>query len=537
MIVTLHRYIFRELFRVFALATIALSLMLSFGLILSRVQEYGIAPAQAVHLLGYFLPITLTFILPMSALFAATLIYGRFAADNELDACRASGVNLMTLVYPGFCLAIIVSITTLILSFHVAPAFIRRSEKSVKANAKQILFRNIQRKGYYTMPGGKYIIRADKAIANTDTLEGVIIAETKKMNVAKLITAERAKVKISTHSAYNEVTVAAYKVRIIDEYEIRDVGYMELTSTFPSLLSDNIKFQKIDQLKRIKADMMQFYPVRMLALTARAQLATELLAEDINKKMSRESDDDEDAGYYKFIAENKIVLLSTAKCVAKNDWTIELISPIRVLELDKNTRQLLFQWDCDSGKIRVESEKVGANLELVLYSPNWQKANSIKGIAERHVARGLTLPDEIDAQIPPQNILQIIRQIGTEQSPLKAKPTSQLEMLQRRISRKLQSTTNEISSETHSRLVLGLGCTTLILIGIALGIIFKGGHLLSSFGISSIPAGILVVCIMAGKDLTKNPSTPMITGSIVMWTGLVLLSLLAFALFRKLLKT
>ena len=537
MIVTLHRYIFRELFKVFALTTIALSLMLSFGLILRPVQEYGVAPAQTIHLLGYFMPITLTFVLPMSALFASTLIYGRFASDNELDACRASGVNLMTVVYPGFCLAVMVSITTLILSFHVAPAFIRRSEKSIKANAKQILFRNIQRKGYYSMPGGKYIIRADKAIPKTDTLEGVIIAEAKDININKFITAERAKVKIDTHSTYNEVTIAAYQVRIIDEYEIRDVGYMEVTSTFPSLLSDNIKFQKIDQLKRIKADMMQFYPVRELALTARAQLATELLAEDINEKMSRESSDDEDAGYYKFIAENKIVLLSTAKCVAENDWTIELTSPIRLLELDKNTRQLLFQWDCDTGKIKIENEKVGANLELVLYSPNWQKANTIQGIAERHVVRDLKLPEKIEVQIPAENMLQIISQIGTEQSPLKAKPTDQLAMLQKRIARKLRSTTNEISAETHSRLVLGLGCTTLILIGIALGIIFKGGHLLSSFGISSIPAGILVVCIMTGKDLTKNPSTPTITGTIVMWAGLLFLSLLALGLFRKLLKT
>jgi lipopolysaccharide export LptBFGC system permease protein LptF len=512
--------------------------MLSFGLILNRVQEYGVAPAQAVHLLGYFLPITLTFVLPMSALFASTLIYGRFAADNELDACRASGVNLMTLVYPGFCLAVTVSIASLILSFHVAPAFIKRSEKSVKANAKQILFRNIQRKGYYVIPNGaRFVICADKAISKTDTLEGVIIAETEDLNITKLITAERAKVKIDTHSTYNEITVAAHQVRIIDENGINEVGYLEVTNTFPSLLSDNIKFQKIDQLKKIKADFMQFYPVRKLALTARAQLASELLTEDINKKMNQENNDDEDAGYYKFIAENKIILLSTAECIAADKATVELTSPIRLLELDKNTRMLLFQWDCDTGKIKLENDNIGANLELVLYSPNWKKANNIKGIAERHVVRDLRVPDQIETKIPPENILQTINQIGTEQSDLKGEPTEKLAMLQKRIARKLRSTTNEISSEMHSRLVMGLGCTTLILIGIALGIMLKGGHLLSSFGISSIPAGTLVVFIMTGKDLTKNPSTPTITGSIVMWAGLMFLTLLAFGLFRKLLKT
>jgi len=36
----------------------------------------------------------------MAALFAATLVYGRFANDNELDACKAGGISLLTLVYP-----------------------------------------------------------------------------------------------------------------------------------------------------------------------------------------------------------------------------------------------------------------------------------------------------------------------------------------------------------------------------------------------------------------------------------------------------
>ena len=91
MIFTLHRYIFRELFRVFALATVALTLMLSVGLLVPIIQKYGVSPGQIFHLLGYFLPITLTFVLPISALFASSLIYGRFSADRELDACRASG--------------------------------------------------------------------------------------------------------------------------------------------------------------------------------------------------------------------------------------------------------------------------------------------------------------------------------------------------------------------------------------------------------------------------------------------------------------
>ena len=133
MVFILHRYILRELLKVFVLATVALTLILSLGMVLRPIQEFGIGPRQVIHLMGYFLPITLTFVLPMAALFAASLVYGRFASDNELDACRASGVSLMTLVYPGLALAIVVAIANLILSFHVIPAFVQRAEKSLHA--------------------------------------------------------------------------------------------------------------------------------------------------------------------------------------------------------------------------------------------------------------------------------------------------------------------------------------------------------------------------------------------------------------------
>jgi lipopolysaccharide export system permease protein len=195
MVFTLHRYILRELLKVFVPAAIALTLILSLGSILRPVQEYGVGPGQVVHLMGYFLPIVLTFVLPMAALFAAALVYGRFASDNELDACRASGISLLTLVYPGLALAIIVATANLILSFQVVPTFVHRAERSLKANAKQILFRNIQRKGFYGLPPeSRYMIYADQANPKKNTLSGVIITEVKNNQIKEVITAERTKI-------------------------------------------------------------------------------------------------------------------------------------------------------------------------------------------------------------------------------------------------------------------------------------------------------------------------------------------------------
>jgi len=88
------------------------------------------------------------------------------ASDNELDACRASGIGLWTLIYPSLTLAILVAITTLFLSFYVVPNYVHRAERAVKADAKHILFRNLDRRGWYKLPGrsrGVYRIYADRA--------------------------------------------------------------------------------------------------------------------------------------------------------------------------------------------------------------------------------------------------------------------------------------------------------------------------------------------------------------------------------------
>jgi hypothetical protein len=121
-------------------------------------------------------------------------------------------------------------------------------------------------------------------------------------------------------------------------------------------------------------------------------------------------------------------------------------------------------------------------------------------------------------------------------SALQKSPSPKLKSLQNNLQRKIQRTLAEINAEMHSRLVFGIGCLPLVLIGIGLGIIFKGGHLLTAFGASAVPAAVLIVCIMSGFQLTRNLGAPSGYGLTLMWTGLVLLTFLAAAIYRKLLK-
>ncbi|MCI0498866.1 MAG: LptF/LptG family permease [Planctomycetales bacterium] len=538
MIFTLHRYIFRELFRVFVLATIALTLMLSLGLLVRWLLDFGVGPAQIIHLLGYFLPISLTFVLPMSALFAASLIYGRFAADRELDACRASGISMWTLIYPGLMLSILVAAANLTLSFYVAPAFVHRSERSVKANAEQILFRNIQRKGFYALPQSRYKLFADYADPKTNLLEGVVIVDLPEGQPARLVTAERARVRIETYRDYNEATIVSQNTHRLDEVAPAFIGNVSISTRFASLLTDKIKFQKLEQLKRIQLDKMNYFPIRQQAIQVRGQAAMELLAWDIGRRMeqSREYYELEDAD------QMRVYRLSVGACRIdpKKPSRMELDGPIRLLQIDALRNSLTVQYDTDSkGSLMLEGDGSSLRLEMTLESPTWQRPGpgAPKGRSLQKYVNNIQFPKDLAAMVTADELLTKLAEVGGGQSDWPVAVSERLKNACRELQDRLGRVDKEIYAEIHSRLVLGLGCVALILTGIALGIQFRGGHMLSAFGASAIPGGVLVMFILSGKELTKNPATPAATGVLVMWVGLAVLAIVTVWVYRKLLRT
>jgi hypothetical protein len=357
MVFTLHRYIFRELLKVFVPATIALTLILCLGSILRPVQEYGIGPRQVVHIMGYFLPIILTFVLPMAALFAAALIFGRFASENELDACRASGICLLTLLYPGLALAIIVAIANLMLSFHVVPIFVHRAEKSLKANAKQILFRNIQRKGYYELPPkSQYVIYADQAFPKKDTLSGVVVAEVKGGKITKVVAAERATINVDPQERFNEVRITAYNTYLIgpDDEGGFSAERLPLMMEFGSLLGDDIKFKKIGEMKEIRdVDLTLFYPIAKLARNIYSQFTVELLAEDITDKITNEPN-----SFYKLHSGEKFFEFTAGNCRIGEGKDIELSGEVVVVEHAAAGKQRLRTLQCTKASLHLEGDEL-----------------------------------------------------------------------------------------------------------------------------------------------------------------------------------
>jgi lipopolysaccharide export LptBFGC system permease protein LptF len=532
MVFTLQRYIFRDLLRVFLLATVGLTLILSLGGILRPVQEYGVGPRQVLHILVYFMPITLTFVLPMAALFASALIYGRFAVDNELDACRASGVGLLTLIYPGFMLALMVAIANLLLSFHVMPYFVHLAEKSLKADAKQILFRNLQRKGYYGLPPDyRYFIYADYADAANNTLYGIVVVQRDNDRVKRINTAEAAKVQFDTHGQSNEVQLIIQKARQIGEAANDDwveVGSVLLRKEFSSPLGDKIKFKKVNEMKQIRADLMRFDPIARAARTAYTQLATELLARDIAEKLHAAR-----GSFYELPGEEHSIRLSATACALDKEMIVTLTAPIIVEEYDNRAGVRLRTLTCEKAEIYVEEAAAHPRVGLYLHSVHDEDGGGLLG---QYVVPNLALPDKIRAGLENGSVLDVVSSPACVVSLLGGPPSSILARLQDALRRVMGVVGAALRSEMSSRLVFGIGCIPMILIGIALGIIQKGGHLLGAFGASCVPAAVLGAAIITGKRLTENVDRGGSSGVLVMWGGVAFLILLTVLIYRRLLR-
>ena len=555
MVYTLHKYIFRELLRVFILAAVALTLILSLGSILQPVQEYGAGPGQVIFLMLCFLPITLTFVLPMAALFAGALVYGRFTSDNELDACRASGISILTLVIPGLSLAIFVAIANLFLSFYVMPTFVHLAEKSLKADAKQMLFRNIQKKGFYKLSynDNQILIYADNVDALHDILSGVIVTQLKDLDIKQIYYAENARIKFISLDNTNKVQVIPQNTYQMDSFHAAAIGESMLSYEFGSLLGDDITFKKIDEMERIQANLMLFEPIALKAREFYAELVLELLARDIQKKLSGPAESGEAPAaetsdvkdFYQLNGEPNSVIFTAELCFVK-DKKINLSGEIKAIEYNTSNEQTRRTFKCKEASLSIADKEASLSiadnesepvLEMDIRSAMVEESGQLE---MRPVIRGLILPAAVEKTAsqfktprgslnPEKMAYQLDELSGFEPGPA-------LKKIQAELKRYIEQTKLEIKSEIHSRLVFGIGCVLMILIGIGLGIIIRGGHLLSAFGVSCIPAVVLIVCIMSGKQLTENLSAQTVSGVTIMWAGLGFLCLFAMGIYRHLLR-
>ncbi len=535
MIRTLHWYLAKDLIRVTLLSLVGFTLVMTVFAILEPMRRQGLSSDQVLGLFGYTVPVMLTLTAPVAALFATTIVYGRFSQDNEMMACRASGIATMNILMPALTLGVVISIATLGLSNFVTPVLASMGEKAVRADIRKISYYQLRAQSYIKL--GSYLVHADSVDETNDTLLGVIVADFKKPSDIRMIVAGAAKVSFYERDKEWFIGVQLFDSSVTqtsrkDIIDNKSVGReaLQIPSNFNK---EKISIYSWDQLLSTMEHPFDQADIQFSLRGIKRRLYHGLLTREMLAAIN--------AGlpYEKLTDGHDVYRVTAPKAVADERGGVQLVSTpaqrVTVTVLRNGQEVQVIQ--ADKGEVEAKWSAM-SNLSLVSLWLGDNVAVRVAGERDDEARRRtewtigqMEMPADLVKKgqaITPDSIYRMTSTDGADQAIL-----NDIKLLKTDGVSKILGT---VYGEIHSRLAYGTSCFMLVAMGAALGLMFRGGQILSAFAISVVPSTVVIVMMIMGKTLLSNPSIPMAAGIGSIWSGIGLLLVANTIIYAKLVR-
>lgn len=546
---TLQRYIARELSKTFVLTAIGLTLTFSLcGGVLNMMRAEVLTAVQLLRILGFVLPISMTLTLPISALFACAIVYGRLAADSEFDACKASGINIHRLLAPAFGLSVFTAAFTYTFTNHLIPKFIEKLDELVRQDIQKIVFSALTNRGY--LPYMNYVLYAGDTRLDDQGSEtkSVLIQQAAFLQfehnmLAFCGTADEAQIDFMPDPKGGPPSVKAVLrgIRSLDMVRYR----------FGEGREQPIESMQLPQKIRIET---KFMTLPQLVDYHRHPLELPAIEDNLAKLqwLVRE------AQFYKWACEQltgRQRVLKLADDRESYEIRADSVYPdpenlrpkmqtVTVKEKDAEGRRRTYTANgCQMALARGELGAKGSAILLSL-SGNVSMVDAAAPSAavtarNRWELDKVAMPSNLPgmASLPDQQTL-----LGDLTAPAafqRRLPSLHLGTRvddERESSRKtIIKSSLQITGLIHSRLAFSTSTLVILVLAAALGIIYRGGQLLTAFVISFLPGMVVVVMNITGRQLAENSGTHL-AGLAVIWGGIVMLALADVVVLARYLK-
>jgi len=198
---TLHFYLTRQIVVALAMTVLVFTFVLLLGNALKDILQLLVNGQVAFRVVasaaGLLIPFAWVFALPMGMLTATLLIFGRFSADQELTAVRASGISLISLISPILLLSLILCGVSALLNMEIGPRC-RVAYTTMFFNLRAELTSAQLPEGQFIKNFPGYIFYVGKNNRKGDLQDVIVLALKNETNIDWGVRATRGRVEIDT---------------------------------------------------------------------------------------------------------------------------------------------------------------------------------------------------------------------------------------------------------------------------------------------------------------------------------------------------
>ncbi|MCH8146845.1 MAG: LptF/LptG family permease [Planctomycetes bacterium] len=524
---TLQRYIFREMGRTFLLTAITLTGVLGLGGgVLNMIKLGDVTTGQLVRLMCLVVPIAAALTLPIAALFSAAATYGRLSADNEFVACRSSGINMHLLFLPTVVLSLLSAIVTFALINFVIPRMVRNLNEFVGADVGTLIQRRLSRPRGLTL-NSKFRIHAERSEvdpenANRIILHRVSFIKTAGEEWAVVGAAQQVQLDFERRGQGYRAAATLYDVTAFDREkgQFFQQGIQTLFSDqIPLSVPEEIKFLTLGGLFYFRGRPTEWREVQTAMNDLRMVVGRRLIYDDLwDEWRPDEAQILTDEGVrYEF--------RSKSHARIAGDGGIELFD-VQATETGRRGER---RYRAARGLMEVKrgSHIDECRIEVELFDVEVGES-ARKVMRARKKLNGVPLRKEQIDRIESLSHADLTRIAGEDEigGPLR--------MADRRVDEAIAETGRRIAATISERFAFSVSVFVLVILGAALGIIFRGTDTVTAFGVSFVPSLLVIITIVMGKQMAYNATTPVL-GLLVMWSGIALVAALdAWTLTRVL---
>jgi len=254
---TLHKYLTYQVIASLLLTVAVFTFVLLLGNVLREILMLlingQVRPGTMFKAIGLLIPFVWVFALPMGLLTATLLVFGRFSADQELTAARASGISLLSLITPILLLSLLCCCVSAWINMDIGP-HCRVAYKNLLSRARSELVNIRLPEGRFIRDFPGYIFYVEKS--RDGDLQGVMIFKLENgTNVETTLRAPRGQFE----------TDATNKQLILHLFDARSVtlnGSHVGIASFPMLTLNFDLNAATNQISKLKISDMTFWQLQ-----------------------------------------------------------------------------------------------------------------------------------------------------------------------------------------------------------------------------------------------------------------------------------